>query len=373
MKPSQPPRMKRPAPAQQALDLRDPGQPTLGEVIDWYTREYLSSANTTDAQLSLSTRRGYRTTFKKALKELGKDAIPTKGQARAWLRPMLAAEGGALRARAVNAHRDRLHAAYVKFRDEVRGITLNPWAFPRFKEAGKHLRTDFANPAETWQRLMEAMPDVRARLFLMLAMWRGWRLGELLGVEWGHVLRTTQGGWVIRKEQQRKLWEDVPKGLKHGGLVGTFKLTAAMVQLIHATRAALEKGEPMVGCGRGSLVGDKAGKDGHTRNFLFPYREEHVQELTTRMRAACPEEFPKGQAWHRLRRAFAKHVASTQGIEMANRLLGHQWFTSTQVYCREVVGVVATGKDIDAMDAAMDSMLSPSPETSDNTFLVPEQ
>lgn len=372
--PSRAPVKTRKAPAaQQTLDLRDPGQPTLGKVVDWYTREYCSASQGTDEQRALSTRRGWKSTAKKALAFFGPHAVPTKGQARAWLRPMLLSEGGTLRARSVNAHRERLRAAYVKYQQDVLGITLNPFTFPRFREDMGHLRTGVESLAAAWPKCLAAMPDDRARLFLTLALRRGFRLGELLGVEWLHVLRTTKGEWAIRKEQQRQLWKDVPKGLKHDGLVGTFKLTEDMVQLLHATRRALEHGAPMVGCERGSLVGDKPGKDGLVRSFIFPYREEHVDELTKRLRAACPEEFPKGQAWHRLRRAFAKFVASTQGMEAANRLLGHAYFTSTQVYCRTVVGVVATGEDVAQLDAAMEKTLSASAQTSDNVFRGVEQ
>jgi integrase len=362
---------------QQALDLRDPGQPPLGKVLAWFTMEYLQGE-----QYGLSTRRGYKSTFKKAVAFFGKDARPTLGQAKAWLRPLLLGEGGKLQARAVNSHRDRLHAVYVKYRNEVLGVTLNPWAFPRFKEDTRHLKTDFADMATTWPKLLAAMPDDRARLFLTMAMRRGWRLGELVGVEWNHVMRQVvpgakggpqQTAWVVRKEQQRKLWKDVPQGLKHGGLVGTFKLHPEMVQLLYSVRRSLEQGEVLFGCARGALVGDKPGKDGAVRSFLFPYREEHVAELSRRLREAAPEEFPKKQAWHRLRRAYAKHVASTQGMEAANRLLGHAWFTSTQVYCKEVVGVSATGQDIAALDASMDNMLSGGPHEADNTFQGAEQ
>jgi integrase len=365
-------RAKVPA-AQQQLDLRDPGQPTLGEVMDWYTREYMSASEGTDEQRALSTRRGWKSTVRKALAHFSPRDTPTKGDARAWLRPMLLSEGGMLRARAVNAHRDRLHAAYVKYRDEVRGVTLNPFAFPRFREDTKHLRTSFEAVAAAWPRLLAAMPDDRARLFLTLALKRGFRLGELLGLEWGHVLRTTKGGWVVRKEQQRQLWKDTPKGLKHDGLVGTFRLTADMVQLLHATRRALEEGAPMLGCARGSLVGDRPGADGHTRSFVFPYREKHLDELSQRLHATCPEEFPKGQSWHRLRRAFARFTAETKGMEQANRLLGHAYFTSTQVYCREVVGVVATERDVEELDAEMEKTLSASEQKSDNVFQGVEQ
>ena len=354
MAPLKPPRQRKVPAAQQALDLREPGQPTIGEVTSWYTREYLSGSGNGEEQLGLSMRRGCKSTFKQALAFFGRDATPTKGAARAWLRPLLDSEGGTLRARTVNAHRDRLHTAYVKYRDEVLGITLNPWSFTRFREDTKHLRTSFDAIAEVWPKLLAAMPDDRARLFLSLLFRLGWRLSEPLGLEWGHIMRTTQGTWVVRKEQQRAMWKNVPRGMKHDGLVGTFELHPEMVQFLSGTRRALDRGEPLFGCERGTLVGDRAGTDGAVRSFLFPYREDHLAELTQRLRAAAPDEFPKGQAWHRLRRAFARHTASTQGMEAANRLLGHAYFTSTQLYCRDVVGVVATGQDIQKLYAAQD-------------------
>jgi integrase len=359
------PRTRKPS-AQQALDLRDPGQPTLGMVVTHFTRAYLEGE-----LYSLSTRRGYKSTFRLALKHFGKDATLTKGQAREWLRPDF--DSGKRLARALNSHRDKLHAAYVKYRDDVLGITLNPWSFPRFPEGARHLRTDFQDMEATWPKLLAAMPDARAKLFLMIAARLGWRLGELLGLEEGHLMRTTAGDWVVRKEQQRKLWEDVPRGLKHGGLVGTFKLHPEMVKLVLATRRALEAKEPLLGCQRGALVGGRPGKDGSVRSYVFPYREEHVQELMTRLRAAAPEEFPAHQAWHRLRRAFAKHVAQTLGMEEANRLLGHAHYTSTQLYCRQVVGVSATGADIDKLYESQEKVLCASSHEAHNIFEAVEE
>lgn len=356
------PRAKKPrATAQQALPLREPGQPTLGEVIGWFRRAHLPSGD-----LGRSTVNGYKSTFRQALAHFGEGAVPAVGEARAWLdRRRVAGEIGNLTA---NSHRDRLHAVYSLFREQQRGVTLNPWTFRRFKEDTRHIRGAFANLAELWPRLLAAMPDDRARAFLSLNMRLGWRLGEVLALEWPHLMRAVGGGHVLRKQQQRASWQNIPQGLKHDGLVGTYALHPETVQYLRAARRAQEEGRVQLGCARGVLVGQQPCGDGVVRSYLFPYREEHTVELIRRMREVAPEEFPRKQAFHRLRRAFLTHVVKAFGVEEANRLAGHKHISTTQLYCREVLGVQATGEDMAKLYAAQDSMLSDAGRSSDNAF-----
>jgi integrase len=372
-------RPKAPDTRQGSLELQEPGQPTVEQVVTWFLREHVDGP-----ELGLSTKRGYRSTLRHYLKCFGPEARPTKGETRQWLEHRWRArEVSALTA---NSHRDRLHHVYCQYRDERNGLTLNPFTWRRFKEDTRHLKGAFSNLGEVWPKLLKAMPDDRARAFLSLMLRRGFRLGELLGLEWRHVrhLRAEKGAQPeVVLEQQRRAWEDVPGELKHDGLRGTYALHPETVQLLQRAQRALREGKSLMGCQRGSLVGQRPCKDSQPggevfRQFVFPYREEHLGEILTRLRAAAPAEFPParrglggGEAFHRFRRHFGTMAVTSAGAESigkAKKWLRHKYLTSTQLYASNVLGVQASAEELAELDAAMDNTLSASVQESDNVL-----
>jgi hypothetical protein len=112
------------------------------------------------------------------------------------------------------------------------------------------------------------------------------------------------------------------------------------------------------------------------RQFVFPYREEHLEEILKRLRAAAPGEFPAarrglggGEAFHRFRRHFgteAVRKAGPNAVEKAKKWLRHKFISSTQLYASQVLGVQATREELAELDAAMDDTLSDCVVPSDN-------
>jgi hypothetical protein len=358
---------RKPNPAQQQLELRDPGQPTLGEVCSWFQAEHVEGPD-----LGLVTQRGYRSTMGMALAHFGEDCVPGVGQCHKWLSDRL--KRREVTALTANSHRDRMHAIYILFQKQKRAVTLNPWSFRRFKEDDRrHLRGSMDTPGKTWAAILAAMPDDRARAFVSLLGRLGWRKGDGLGVEWRHLLWKAPGGAAIRREQQRRVWEERPGELKHGGLVGTYTLHPETAEYLKRARRLVSSGAQLFGCKSGALVGTGSGRDGMVRQYVFPYREKHVDKLMALVRAAAPAEFPAGQAWHRLRRFATVIMVKSLGIEAAKRMRGDKYITTTQLYAEEVVGVSATGEDVQAFYAAQDRVLSDDGEASDNVEAVGTQ
>jgi integrase len=358
MRPTTHPAPRRAPPAQQQLELRDPGQPTLGEVATWYLRKHVEMGG-----MGLSTQRGYRSTLRMALEHFGQTAVPTVGEARAWLAHRLSA--GEVSALTANSHRDRMHAVYTLYREQARAVTLNPFTFRRFNEDDRrHLKGEI--PAGLWPRLLAAMPDDRARAALSLMANHGLRWGEVLGLEWKHLQWKAEGGPAVHVLQQRRDWQDVPGALKHGGLTGAFALSEETAELLRAAQRALRARRELLGCASGALVGTRPCADGVVRQYVFPYRDDHTLALLKKLREVAPEEFPAYQGFHRFRRHFGNVVVRHFGVEDGQNFLRHKFVSSTQLYARQVLGVVPAPEKMKKLHNVMAWVLSASHETSDN-------
>lgn len=358
---------------QQRLPLEAPGQPTTQQVASWFLEHHVKGPS---SEMGLSTRRGYKSTLRRYVEHFGPEARPTVGETRDWLWHRLAA--GEVTALTANSDRQRLHCVYSLYRDQERAVTLNPFTWKRFRQRDmRHLKGMIENMDSLWPKLLEAMPDDRARAFLSILRRMGWRPGEVLGLEWRHIQWSAQGGPAVELRQQRRDWEDVPGELKHGAQGGVYKLHPETAEYLRrAQRTLREKGPAAfrMGCARGSLLGMVDCKDSASRQYVFPYRDDHTLELKARLRAAAPAEFPDGQAFYRFRRHFGVEMVKVfgtgeRGRELVKKFMRHLHSATSDSYIRQVMGVQATGQDMEELYRAQDGqkVLSADGKNADNT------
>jgi integrase len=106
----------------------------------------------------------------------------------------------------------------------------------------------------------------------------------------------------------------------------------------------------LYGCKRGALVGTTECADEKVRQYIFPYNDDHLQQISRWVEEAAPEEFPKGirgvraaKKFHRFRHTFCTEVvkdvgATAEGLKVAQGLMRHKHLGTTDRYSKGAVG-----------------------------------
>lgn len=296
-----------------------------------------------------NTKRSYRSTFRAVVDHFGANSMPEKGALYAWLAGRVGS--GKLMPSSANAMRGHLGQLFRVVRDNHDAYVLNAADFPPFdvKEPKPEALKD---PEGTWLKFKAAMPDARVLLYLAVQMFLGLRRSEALGLEWRHVQLGGKRGPELLVEQQRDANKSEPMlHLKHKAPRTRYPIVhPEVLRLLREVSHAFMARTPMYGCDRGALVGDKPCKDKEVRKYIFPYREEHMNQIGRWMKEAAPEEFPKGvrgvrahKAFHRLRHTFCtsvvRELADTEsGRRVAQGLMRHKSIITTDRYSRGALG-----------------------------------
>jgi integrase len=217
---------------------------------------------------------------------------------------------------------------------------LNPVEVcPRWQNSLQRPRA-LADDMRTVPRILAAMPDARARAFILSMRMLGLRKSEALGLEHRHVM---WGKEQVRVEQQRHedKWTGAP--LKTDTSSATMPLPQMLAEALR--EAAQDKMRAGV-CTRKSTQ-KRAG-------FLFPYTGRELTHLVSTLREVSPVDFAEGvrgshggNAFHVFRHAFGTSLV-TKGVavEQVQVLMRHKSIATTVGYVASIRGRVVPAAEL---------------------------
>lgn len=196
--------------------------------------------------------------------------------------------------------------------------------------------------ADYWPVLLAACEDERERAFLGCLRFLAVRREEALGFQ-RRDFRRERGGWVADVRRARpdpaKL-EGRP--LKTESSYRVLPIPGVLVELLRPILQA--DPEIRAGLGGGAVV---------RVPWIFPYRDNGLDRLARRLRAAAPLAFRPGKIWHSFRDTTAAelHEAGAD-IGRIRDVLGH---TSELVTREHYVGIIGRRVRADAFDGVWKS------------------
>jgi site-specific recombinase XerD len=210
--------------------------------------------------------------------------------------------------------------------------------FTRWLLAERHIRTDpiatmraprvprsvpRAMPDADVRRLLDALPDTRARLVVGLMLLAGLRRGEVIAVQLGDYDPGNSAGGTLTVTGK-------------GGHTRIVPVTAELARMIDAY--LLDRGRHA-----GPMILREDGTGGISNSRVGQMVRTYMEAAGVKQRAG------DGRAAHSLRHTLATRIASVEpDLRVVQNVLGHRSLTSTQIYLRHA----ELGRVRDAMTRA---------------------
>jgi integrase len=261
---------------------------------------------------------------------------PTPVDVMAWLTTL----DGMFAPGTVENHRKGLAAVY-RYGADLGLCSGNPAALVPRRRADPRPHP-IVNIAEVWPRLVAACKDGREAAFLGVLRFAGLRRGEALGLEVRDVL-THGAAWRLNVVRQRP----DPNRLEH-----TKPKTSGSCRELPVRGPLRELLAPVVAAGNPTVRVGMGGGDSREVPFLFPYREQDLDDLIGRLRQAAPLAFPVGhKAWHALRDTLSVEMrqAGKTTSEVAE-VLGHSSEYVTRTHYLGMHGASVHGSTLEGLD-----------------------
>jgi integrase len=300
---------------QQELPLNT--QPTLAELVTWYREK-----SGLWPRLRPGSQRTRGSHLRLAVESLS--AHPTTGEITAWLAAQV--ECGKWSRTTANQVRKTLYFLYRVSRDLYAPTLLNVVAGVPAFEVPLEAPRCLPDPERTLERLLAACTDEREQGFVAVAFELGLRRGELLGLEPKHLDLKDLDRAFLAVRQQRSADSAEPSELKTASSCATLPISRELAERL---RRLLKR----------RLSTGRAARGEAARRYLFPYFKHDVEDLIRRLRAAVPEAFPPGRAWHAFRHTVATDLVERGWrVEEVQNVLRHKNYAYTAAYVRSIRG-----------------------------------